>query len=77
MFGGSLDLAILAGSLVFSLALQSGKAVLVVGLCDCRCLRVAGDPVCGATQVLPDCRHHQLGVLFWPARTIGWRVIVA
>jgi len=29
-----------------------------------------------AGQVLPDCRQHQLGVLFWPARTIGRRFIV-
>ncbi|MBD0865526.1 MAG: hypothetical protein GDA36_07930 [Rhodobacteraceae bacterium] len=38
---------------------------------------VAGDPVYGATQVLPDCRQRQSGVLFWPARTIGWCFIVA
>ncbi|MBD0865181.1 MAG: hypothetical protein GDA36_06000 [Rhodobacteraceae bacterium] len=47
------------------------------GLRDCRYLRVAGDSVCGATQVLFDCRQRQSGVLFWPARTIGRCVIVA
>ncbi|MBD0866486.1 MAG: hypothetical protein GDA36_13325 [Rhodobacteraceae bacterium] len=25
----------------------------------------------GTPQVLPDCRHRQPGVLFWPARNIG------
>ncbi|MBD0865804.1 MAG: hypothetical protein GDA36_09495 [Rhodobacteraceae bacterium] len=44
--------------------------VLVVWLCDCR---LRG----GATQVQPDCRHRQSGVLFWPARTIGRCFIVA
>ncbi|MBD0866633.1 MAG: hypothetical protein GDA36_14140 [Rhodobacteraceae bacterium] len=56
MFGKSVDLAIPSGPWPY-LALPSitaGKAVLVVGLCDCRWLRVEDDPVCGATQVLPD-----------------------
>ncbi|MBD0866483.1 MAG: hypothetical protein GDA36_13305 [Rhodobacteraceae bacterium] len=44
---------------------------------DCRCLWGEGDLVCGATQVLPEHRHCRRGGLFWPARTIGRRVIVA
>jgi len=70
MFGERFDLAILSGPLALT-GLTSGKAVLAFRLCDCRCLRVAGDPVCDAMQVLPDCRQRQPGVLFWPARTIG------
>ncbi|MBD0866090.1 MAG: hypothetical protein GDA36_11080 [Rhodobacteraceae bacterium] len=70
MFGERLDLSIPSGPLALP-GLTSGKAVLVVRLCDCRCLRVKGDPVCGTMQVLFDCRHRQSGVLFWPARTIG------
>ncbi|MBD0866001.1 MAG: hypothetical protein GDA36_10590 [Rhodobacteraceae bacterium] len=38
MFGGSFDSAILSGPLAL-LVLTVGKAVLVVWLCDCRCLR--------------------------------------
>ncbi|MBD0864746.1 MAG: hypothetical protein GDA36_03605, partial [Rhodobacteraceae bacterium] len=41
MFGESLDLAILSAPLALP-GLASGKAVLVVWLCDCRCLPVAG-----------------------------------
>ncbi|MBD0865257.1 MAG: hypothetical protein GDA36_06415 [Rhodobacteraceae bacterium] len=37
-----------------------------------------GDPVCGATQVLPGYHQRQSGVLFWSARTtIGRCFIVA
>jgi len=36
----------------------------MVRLCDCRWLQAEGDPVCDTTQVLPDCRHRQLGVCF-------------
>ncbi|MBD0865936.1 MAG: hypothetical protein GDA36_10230 [Rhodobacteraceae bacterium] len=63
MFGGSFNLTILSGPLALP-GLTSGKVALVVRLCDCRCLRVEGDPVCGSPQLLPDCRHRQLGVLF-------------
>ncbi|MBD0865563.1 MAG: hypothetical protein GDA36_08145, partial [Rhodobacteraceae bacterium] len=73
MFGGSFDWAIRSGLL----DLPRAKRFWWSGLRDCRCLRVAGDPVCGATQVLPDCHHRHLGVLFWPARTIGWCFIVS
>ncbi|MBD0864436.1 MAG: hypothetical protein GDA36_01900 [Rhodobacteraceae bacterium] len=59
------------GHFVRSAGLTSGKAILVIWLCDCRCLRVEGDPVCGTMQVLPDRRHRQLGVLFCPARKSG------
>ncbi|MBD0865586.1 MAG: hypothetical protein GDA36_08270 [Rhodobacteraceae bacterium] len=38
MFGASFDLAILSGPLALP-GLTAGKAVLVVWLCDCRCLR--------------------------------------
>ncbi|MBD0865171.1 MAG: hypothetical protein GDA36_05950 [Rhodobacteraceae bacterium] len=41
MFGGSLDLAILSDPLALH-DLTSGKAVLVIWLCDCRCLPVEG-----------------------------------
>ncbi|MBD0865709.1 MAG: hypothetical protein GDA36_08965 [Rhodobacteraceae bacterium] len=52
MFGGSFDLTILSGPLALT-GLISGKAVLVVWLCE-------GDLVCGSPQVLPDRRHRQL-----------------
>jgi len=73
MFGKSVHWAILSGLLALP-DFTVGKAVLVVwfyaiaGAC-----RLRG----GATQVLPDCRQSQLGILFWPARTIGRCFIVA
>ncbi|MBD0865723.1 MAG: hypothetical protein GDA36_09035 [Rhodobacteraceae bacterium] len=42
------------------------------GFCGLRVILFAAPP-----QVLPDCRHRQSGVLFWPARTIGRCVIMA
>ncbi|MBD0865582.1 MAG: hypothetical protein GDA36_08245 [Rhodobacteraceae bacterium] len=75
MFGERVDLAILSGPLALP-GITAGKVVLVVRLCDCRCLRVEGDPVCDTPQVLPDCRHRQSGVLFCPARHIGRCFIV-
>ncbi|MBD0864538.1 MAG: hypothetical protein GDA36_02465 [Rhodobacteraceae bacterium] len=38
MFGERFDLAILSGLLAL-LVLTAGKAILVIWLCDCRCLR--------------------------------------
>ncbi|MBD0865668.1 MAG: hypothetical protein GDA36_08750 [Rhodobacteraceae bacterium] len=72
MFGGSLDLAILSGPLALP-GLTAGKAVLVVWLCDCRCLRVEWRCHAGFVR-LPT---SPVGRMFWPARTIGRRVIVA
>ncbi|MBD0864792.1 MAG: hypothetical protein GDA36_03860 [Rhodobacteraceae bacterium] len=78
MFGRSFDRAILPGPLALhSAGPTAGKAVLVVWLYGCRCLPVEGDPVCGATQVLPDCHQRQSDILFWLARTIGRCFIVA
>ena len=37
-------------------------------LCDCWGFRVEGNFVCGFEQVLPDCRHRQLGVGFGEAK---------
>ena len=77
MCSRSVDLAIPSGPMASS-GLTSGKAVLVVWLCDCRCLRVEGDPVCGTMQVLPDCRHRQAGrlVLVFASPNIGRCFIV-
>ncbi|MBD0866172.1 MAG: hypothetical protein GDA36_11575 [Rhodobacteraceae bacterium] len=59
MFGGSFDLAVLSGPLALQRTKQLAKRFCWSG-CDCRCLRGEGRP----PQVLPDCRHRQLGVLF-------------
>jgi len=52
--GGSFDWTILSGPRALHLA----KRFWWSG-CDCRCLPVEGDPVCGSPQVPPDCRHRQ------------------
>ncbi len=52
------------GILFGPLAFWQAKRFWWSGLCDCRCLRVEGDLVCGFEQVLPDRRHRQLGVCF-------------
>ncbi|MBD0865165.1 MAG: hypothetical protein GDA36_05910 [Rhodobacteraceae bacterium] len=51
MFGGSFDVAILSGPLALP-GLTSGKAVLVVWLCDCRCLRGEGRLPAGSARLL-------------------------
>ncbi|MBD0866438.1 MAG: hypothetical protein GDA36_13035 [Rhodobacteraceae bacterium] len=63
MFGGSFDWAILSSPLALQRVKRFGwSGYAVSGVC-----RLRG----GTTQVLPDYHRHQLGVLFWPARTIG------
>jgi len=44
---------------------------LRVWLCDCGGVRVECDFVCGLEQVLPDCRHRQLGVSFGDPKVAG------
>ncbi len=46
------------------LSLQRAYRSCRFGLRDCRGLRVEFDLVRGLEQVLPDCRHRQLGVGF-------------
>ncbi|MBD0864926.1 MAG: hypothetical protein GDA36_04595 [Rhodobacteraceae bacterium] len=71
------NLPILSGSLALQRAKHRAKrfwwsGYAIAGVCGVRVVLFAAP-----RQVQPDCRQRQLGVLFWPARTVGRRFIVA